>query len=89
MMKQDRLVGVMRTDFNWPQTRGYGYGLGIRVPLAGGADTDYGWGGAAGAYCLMDFELDASLCFFTNVLGADEVYLYSLLRDSFYADMRS
>ena len=24
-----------------------------------------------------------------NVLGADEVYLYSLLRDSFYADMRS
>ena len=89
LMKQDRLVGVMRTDFNWPQTRGYGYGLGIRVPLAGGTDTDYGWGGAAGAYCLMDFELDASLCFFTNVLGADEVYLYSLLRDSFYADMRS
>ena len=89
MMKSNRLTGAaMRADFNWPQTRGYGYGLGIRVPLEGGVYRDYGWGGAAGAYCLMDFELHAHMCFFTNVLGADEKRLYPLLRDLFYSAVR-
>ena len=83
-MKTDRLSGAtMRADFNWPQTRGYGYGLGLRAPLPGSGYTDWGWGGAAGAYCLMDFDKNASLCFFTNVLGADETKLYPLLRDLF------
>ena len=88
LMKRDTLNDAMRRDFNWPQTQGYGYGLGIRVPPAGSGLNDYGWGGAAGAYCLMDFERDVSLCFFTNVLGADEAVLYPLLREAFYADLR-
>ena len=87
LMKRDTLSGDMRRDFNWPQTRGYGYGLGIRVPYEPEL-RDFGWGGAAGAYSLMDFELDASLCFFTNVFGADETVLYPLLREAFYADVR-
>ena len=87
LMKRDYLSDTMRRDFNWPQVRGYGYGAGIRVPLRGSTLCDYGWGGAAGAYCLMDFERDASLSFFTNVLKADEAYLYPLLRDAFTADI--
>ena len=87
LMKRDSLTADMRRDFNWPQTRGYGYGLGIRVPRPNSGLRDYGWGGAAGAYSLMDFELDASLSFFTNVTGADETFLYPLLHDAFYADM--
>ena len=73
---------VQQRDFNWPQMKGYSYGLGLRVPLAGSGLSDVGWGGAAGAYALMEPASSVSMCFFTSVLGTDEVYLYSSLRDA-------
>ncbi len=107
ILRADCLSPDMRRDFNWPQCRGYSFGLGLRVPpkpadnetharAAGGdllpdgaAVRDCGWGGAAGAYTLIDFETRTSLCFFAHVLGADETLLHRGIRDAFYADMRS
>ncbi len=89
LMKADSLTVSSRPDFSWPQTKGYGYGCGVRVPLASGGTRDYGWGGAAGAYCLMDFDLDACLVFFTNVLNADETVLYPRLRSVFYESIKA
>ncbi|MBQ3669398.1 MAG: beta-lactamase family protein [Clostridia bacterium] len=80
---KNRLTGEMLRDFNWPQTSGYGYGLGVRTPLPG-RTRDFGWGGAAGAYWLYDDELHAGMCFFTNVLNANEAVLYPALRKAFY-----
>ena len=85
LMCKDTLTPAARRDFCWPQLAGYGYGLGLRVPLEGSQLTDVGWGGAAGAYALMDIGRGVSMCFFTNVLGADEVYLYAGLRDALYS----
>lgn len=76
------LNDVQQRDFNWPQMKGYSYGLGLRVPLVGSGLSDVGWGGAAGAYALIEPASGVSMCFFTSVLGTDEVYLYSALRDA-------
>ena len=86
-MCRDRLNADMRRDFCWPQLNGYGYGLGLRVPPEGSRLMDAGWGGAAGGYALMDIHRQVSMCFFTNVLGADEKYLYSGLRDALYRSL--
>ncbi len=82
MMRAPQLDARQQRDFYWPQLKGYTYGLGLRVPLPGSGLTDIGWGGAAGAYALIDPQLQLSMCFFTNVLETDEAYLYPLLRDT-------
>lgn len=46
---------------------GYGYGLGVRCP-DGGA-TDFGWGGAAGAYLAVDLENDYTFFYAQHVLS--------------------
>ena len=49
---------------------GYGYGLGVRVPRAGYPRTDYGWGGAAGAYLAIDPTNEISLYYAQHVLAS-------------------
>ena len=43
----------VKNNYTCVQGKDYGYGLGVRAPLAG-ISTDFGWGGAAGAYLLVD-----------------------------------
>lgn len=85
LMTRDVLTPIMRRDFCWPQLKGYGYGLGLRVPPENSSLSDCGWGGAAGAYTLFDLKRQLSMCFFTQVLNADETILYPALRDALYA----
>ena len=47
---------------------GYGYGLGQRCPKDESV-TDFGWGGAAGAYYAIDRENGITVYFATHVLG--------------------
>ncbi len=51
-MATNELNDVQWQDF-W-QRPGYGYGLGVRCPHEGSRFTDFGWGGAAGAYLAID-----------------------------------
>lgn len=46
----------------------YGYGLGVRTPLSDGKRTDFGWGGAAGAFAAIDFKNDITLYYSQHVL---------------------
>ena len=93
LMTRDFLTDKTRPDFNWPQTRGYGYGLGVRtlvdVTKAGSLSPvgEFGWGGISGAYSLMDRSRRLSAVFMTHTLGADEKYLFPRLRNVLYAGL--
>ena len=52
LMIKNYLTDAQRQTY-WGAAR-YGYGLGVRVPLDDGKRTDYGWGGAAGAFAAVD-----------------------------------
>ncbi len=52
----------------WIADAGYGYGLGVRCPAAGSDRHDFGWGGAAGAYPMIDLELGISAFYAQHVL---------------------
>lgn len=50
LMCEDRLTDLTRRNYWYTN---YGYGLGVRSPMAG-VSNDFGWGGAAGAYLMID-----------------------------------
>lgn len=66
LMKEDRLTEELR-KFYW-LAEGYGYGLGVRVP-SNHLRTDYGWGGAAGAFAAVDEKNKISLFYSQHVFN--------------------
>lgn len=48
----------------------HGYGLGVRCDRGVEGYTDFGWGGAAGAYLAVDLEKGISLYFATHLLSS-------------------
>ena len=50
-IQSQQLTPHQRRTFPFPF---YNYGLGMRVPVPGGSHTDFGWGGAAGAWLGVD-----------------------------------
>ena len=66
LMHTDCLDENTRPDF-W-HNKAYGYGLGVRCPLSGGA-TDFGWDGAAGSYMAIERELGLSVFYATHLLS--------------------
>ena len=91
LMRENHLTPAQMTDFNWPQMVGYGYGLGVRTLVsraAGGALSpagEFGWGGAAGAYTLIDPEHQLSVYFAEHMLNSCEPYVHPRLRNLLYA----
>ncbi len=66
LMTTDMLDDATRPAF-WRTD--YGYGLGVRCPLAnGGPRSDFGWGGAAGAWLAIDWKHDYTLYYAQHVL---------------------
>ncbi len=49
---------------------GYGYGLGVRCPNGKNDNTDFGWGGAAGAYLVIDREREITMYFSQHLLNS-------------------
>ncbi len=68
LMTTDRLNEAQTATYYKAET--YGYGLGVRTPKKGGKYTDYGWGGAAGAYYVIDPENDLTLYFAMHLLSS-------------------
>ena len=66
MMATDRLTEKQRPLFTMGP--GYGYGLGVRCPLAGSDITDFGWDGAAGAHIAIDRKHEFTLFYAQHVL---------------------
>lgn len=90
LMRENFLNPTQMKDFNWPQMAGYGYGLGVRTltdrtqgslsPLG-----EFGWGGAAGAYVMIDCERQLSAYFAEHMLNSLEPYVHPRLRNLVYA----
>lgn len=65
-----------------------GYGLGMRAPIKGSTRTEFGWGGAAGAFASVDVVNNVTIYFAQHVLLAPNRPLRSKLYDAVIADLR-
>lgn len=90
LMRLNQFDPVRMADFDWIQFRGYGYGLGVRTLVspaqAGYAGTpgEFGWGGAAGTYVLMDPASGLSIVYAQQAMPSDEPYIHPRLRNLVY-----
>lgn len=91
LMKQDFLTDETRKTFNWIQLSGYGYGLGVRThiaPQSGGGLSplgEFGWGGAAGAYILIDTKNNVGIYYAQHMKNNLEPFVHPRLRNITYS----
>ncbi|MBQ3078598.1 MAG: beta-lactamase family protein [Clostridia bacterium] len=90
LMRTNHLNDIQMKDFNWIQMRGYGYGLGVRTMVDRSQGSlspvgEFGWGGAAGAYVLIDPERKLSAYFAEHMKNSLEPYVHPRLRNILYA----
>ena len=92
-MRRDRIHGSRREGFDlrWARLRSYGYGLGVRTRIDhddGGKSPvgEFGWDGAAGAYCIIDPKNRISAFYVQHVLNMGPVFedIHPRLRDLIY-----
>ena len=87
LFRRSREPGVRKAN----ERLGYGYGLGVRTmldPAAGGSNGpagEFGWGGALGAYLLLDAENDLALYYAQSTMRPPAEYTRSRLRNVLYA----
>lgn len=91
LLRENQLTSSQLADYNWPQLRGYGYGLGVRTTLSRaesgftGMRGEFGWGGAAGATILSDPEANLALFYAEHLLNPHEEFYQPRLRNVLYA----
>ena len=75
LVRTNQLNAEVMKDFNWPEFRGYGYGLGMQThvdPIKSGVISplgEFGWGGAAGAMAFMDPSIDMGVLYLTHTFN--------------------
>lgn len=82
LMKTNQLCETALNTFRSPTShfKGYGYGMGVRTMMDRRADNslspvgEFGWDGAAGAFCLIDTDNHLSIFYAQHVLGCGYVY---------------
>lgn len=67
LMAQNQLTDAQYQTFTQPA---YGYGLGVRCPREGGVKSDFGWGGAAGAWLAIDPKYDFTVYYAQHVMNS-------------------
>ncbi len=85
LMATDHLTEKQRAMYS--KAANFGYGLGMRTPLQNPAQTDFGWGGAAGAYAAVDLVNNLSFYYSQHVLGAPNRHLREWLYTTIRADL--
>jgi len=85
LMKTDRVKEEQKEAY-WPKNT-HGYGLGVRCQKSGGKFTEFGWGGAAGAYLSVDIENGISIYFGIHLLSSPVQGIRSLLYRFVYAEL--
>lgn len=89
-LRTNQLSENQLKTFNWPQLKGYGYGLGVRTLIEKGTDIvgnigEFGWGGAAGSSVWIDPELKLAVCYAHHMLNPQEEYYQPRLRNAVYS----
>lgn len=80
-------------DMKWSQLKGYGYGFGVRTmidPVAGGSLSpigECGWGGAAGAWLIVDATHHLSLVYLQHMLNPQEEHNAPRIRSALYSSL--
>lgn len=91
LMRTNHLGPEQMPDFDWIQFKGYGYGLGVRTMVdpsmsgSPGPMGEFGWGGAAGAYMLIDPENHLCAYYAQHMLENKEPYVHPRLRNILYS----
>lgn len=90
MMRMNCLDEQRLKDFNWQQMNCYGYGYGVRTmikPEAGslGSIGEFGWGGAAGTYAMIDPDRQIGVFYAQHMLNNLEPYVHPRIRNLVYA----
>lgn len=88
LFRSPQLSGVALADFRMSK-REYNYALGVRTAKGTNLphQEEFGWDGAAGAYCLIDPETHLAIFYATHVLNAGdyfEKHIRNALRDAAY-----
>lgn len=92
LMRTNHLGPAQLQDLDdWPQFKGYGYGLGVRTMLdrtksgSNGPVGEFGWGGAAGAYVIIDPENRVTAFYAQHMLNNQEIHVHPRLRNILYS----
>lgn len=96
-----RAIDLLRTNMydeqrlkefhTWHQMAEYGYGLGVRTmmqPFAGGSlgnVGEFGWGGAAGAYVMVDPDAELAVFYAQHMLNNLEPHTHPRFRNIIYS----
>ncbi len=91
LLRTNHLSAELQKYFNWPQLRGYSYGLGVRTMIdkaiggSNGGINEFGWGGAAGATVLVDADKHLSVFYTHHMINPQEEYYQPRLRNVVYS----
>ena len=85
LMATDRLTEHQKRTYTVKEERGYG--LGVRTPKEGIAHTEFGWGGAAGAYLAVDIPNGVTIFYMQHLLNAPNQGLRDQLYDLVFAEL--
>ena len=85
-MSTDHLTEQQRAAYpkNSPTV---GYGLGMRAPRGNPEHTEFGWGGAAGAFASVDPVNNVTIYYAQHVLNAPNRHLRAWLYNTVRADL--
>ena len=86
MMAIDRLTEEQRKMYTYG-TDSIGYGMGMRAPRQNPKRTEFGWGGAAGAFASVDPVNQITIYYAQHVLLSPNRPLRSCLYDTIRADL--
>ncbi len=67
LMTTNHITEEQRKNYG---VEGYGYGLGVRCPMGNDDITDFGWGGAAGAYLIIDQKNEITTFYAQHVFNS-------------------
>jgi len=91
LMRTARITPAQIVEAGWNHFPGYGYGLGVRTMVdraAGGSNGpvgEFGWGGAAGTYALIDPESCIAMFYAQHMRNCLEPVIHRRLRNILYS----
>ena len=91
LWRSNTLTPAQFEQFSWAQLAGYGYGFGVRTmmdPAACGALSpvgEFGWGGAAGVWVILDPDNRVALVYTQHLLNNQEPFISPRIRNILYA----
>lgn len=87
LMATDRLTDGQRKTYTYG-TSDIGYGLGMRAYREGSRRTEFGWGGAAGAFASVNIPEGVSIFYVQHVLNSPVQQFRNKVYDAVIADLR-